>query len=144
MSDDFLFNGGVWGDILLEAKTSIDYSSFDFAGFRRYLKYVTFQAGLNGLFTLKTARQIVEGYTDPLVEGLTKTPIYAGGDVTSSPFLSIDQGATNPADNKIAMYSGQVDGGDEKSYLLTRTYAKWLDNTVITMRTLDYTSINKT
>lgn len=32
------------------------------------MKYVTIQAGLNGMFTRKTAQSIIEGYNDTLVQ----------------------------------------------------------------------------
>jgi hypothetical protein len=59
--------------------------------------------------------------------------------------LSLNKAPTNPSDNVIAFFSGQADSdSDEKSYLLTRLYQKWLNREHITIRKRNYTSIGKT
>ena len=40
---------------------------FSFDGFKKYLKYVTIQGGMFGIFTERTPRELIEGYTDPLI-----------------------------------------------------------------------------
>jgi hypothetical protein len=52
-------------------------------------------------------------------------PVYQGGDTTNSPFLSIDQSPTNPANNSMAFLSGE--GDEQYDYLFTRSYVKWLN-----------------
>lgn len=84
------------------------------------------------MFTEKTPRQIIEGYTDPLVASLTQMPVFAGGDITQDPFLSLTFSPTNPKDNKMAFLGGS--GSDKYDYLFTRLYAKWLDRTDVRIR----------
>jgi hypothetical protein len=97
---------------------------------------------LFGLFTEKTPKELIEGYTDPLVSALGAMPIYQGGDQLASPFLSIIFSPVNTPNNQIAFFMGT--GDEDYSYLLTRTYAKWLDKTNICIADKDYISISKT
>lgn len=126
MDENHLFNGQTWGNLLLPSPNNTDPSlnEFEQEAFKRYLKYVTFQAGLDGMFTVKTPKQIVEGYPDNLVYSLSQQPVYKGGDQTQDPVLSVDQGVTNPRDNEVAYLSGDTSQGnekdDDKSYLFTR------------------------
>jgi hypothetical protein len=104
-------------------------------GFKEYLRYVAMSYGLNGLFIYATPREFIEGYTDPLLETLSETPVYEGGDQTISPFMSLDAPPTHPKDNSIAFYTGEDD------YTLTRAYALWLDEDYITVYANDYESL---
>ena len=73
LDDDHLFNQQIWGNLLLPHRKRDDETSlkeFDKEPFKRYLKYVTFQAGLDGMFTVKTPKQVIEGYADNLVQSL--------------------------------------------------------------------------
>ena len=98
---------------------------------------------MHGIFTVQTPRRIIEGYNDTLIEDLIKTYIHKGGDQTNSMFLSLNKAPTNPSDNTIAFFSGQADSdSDEKSYLLTRLYQKWLNREHISIKRKDYASIN--
>ena len=45
-----------------------------------YLRYNTLNNGLGGLFTLRTPREYINGFTDPKLEMLNTTPVYMGGD----------------------------------------------------------------
>ena len=58
MDENHLFNGQIWGNLLLPSANNTDQSlnEFNQEAFKRYLKYVTFQAGLDGLFTVKTPK----------------------------------------------------------------------------------------
>ena len=69
-------------------------------------------------------------------------PIYQGGDITNSPFLSLDKSPTNAADNKIGFLIGSGDDSDD--YLLTRQYALWQNRKEITIKRKDYKNINST
>lgn len=131
----------MWGDLLLVLNKT-GQEEFNTEPFRMYLRYAAIQGGLFGLFTEKTPRQIIEGYVDPLVYSLTLLPVYTGGDATNSPFLSLTFGATNPPNNSIAFLQGS--GDDKHSYLLTRTYVKWLGQATVAMSKNDYTSLNVT
>jgi len=144
MDDDHLFNQETWGNLLLPkpVKTKDSLKEFNNPQFKRYLKYVAFQAGLNGLFTCKTPRQIIEGYEDPLVKQLAGAEVYLGGDQTQSPFLSSDKSPTNPSDNTVEFLSGDTPDSSAKSYLFTRQYVGWLGRENIVMRRQDYKTIN--
>lgn len=89
---DHMFNQETWGNLLLPNASTTDQSieEFNTIEFKRYLKYVAFQAGLNGMFTVKTPDQVVTGYEDTLVKTLAEMPVYKGGDQTQSPILSLD------------------------------------------------------
>ena len=63
-------------------------------------------------------------------------PVYQGGDQTTSPFLAIDMPPTHPVNNPIAFFTGEND------YLMTRTYALWLNSTEILVNANDYESIS--
>ena len=70
MDEDHLYNQEIWGDILLNTNKK-GQEEFNSDGFKRYLRYTTIQAGMFGLFTVRSPREIIEGYTDPLVLSLT-------------------------------------------------------------------------
>lgn len=141
MDTDHLLNGQMWGDLLLNVNRK-GQENFNTDGFKRYLKYATFQGGLFGILTEKTPRELIEGYIDPLVYSLTQQPVYMGGDVTNSPFLSIIFSPTNPLNNSMAFFQG--DGDEDYSYLLTRTYSKWMGQQQVYIKKKDYTSLNQT
>ena len=85
----------MWGDIMLGLQKP-SHANYESDSFIRYMKYTVIQTGLNGLVTTKTPKQIVEGYSDSLIENLVSLPVYKGGDQTQSPVLSINLSATNP------------------------------------------------
>jgi hypothetical protein len=68
---------------------------------------------------------------------LTQIPMYAGGDQTVDPFLSLMNSPTSPANNINAYFSGTDD------YLYTRGYAYWLGLDYISMLRKDYESLYK-
>ena len=80
---------------------------------------------------------MIEGYTDPLVATLNETPVYMGGDNTTSAFLSLSDPSTHPPDNQIAFFTG------EDEYEMTRTYGQWLGQEYIMMAGKEYTSITE-
>jgi hypothetical protein len=92
--------------------------------------------GLGGLFTFKTPRQYIEGFTDPLISVLNETPVYMGGDQTVSPFLSLDAPTTHPANNPISFMTGA------DNYALTRTMGLWLNEPNIRVAGKDYATLN--
>lgn len=106
------------------------------------MRYVTIQAGLGGIYTKKSPRQIIEGYNDTMIETLRAMPAYAGGDQTKDPLLAINKSATNPEGNVIGFFSGDTGkGSPDYSYLLTRQYAQWLGRNDITLKYKDYTDL---
>ena len=53
------------------------------------MKYVALNIGLGGLFTKRTSREIIEGYSDPvLTEIATTANIYKSSDPNLDPFIS--------------------------------------------------------
>ena len=80
---------------------------------------------------------MIEGYTDPLVATLNETPIYMGGDNTTSPILALNDPPTHPKDNTVAFFTGEDD------YTMTRTYGQWLGQEYIVMKGKQYTSLTK-
>jgi len=92
---------------------------------QNYFRFVTVNYGVTGMFTYKTPREMIEGYSDPIIEKLNATPVYQGGDQLTSPVLSLDNPPTHPVDNPISLFTG------EGNYLNTRRYGAWLDQDII-------------
>lgn len=88
----------------------------EFPGFDAYLRSVAINFGLSGVLTIRSPREIIEGYTDPLVAQLATMPIYMGGDATTSPILALNNPPTHPTNNTVAFFTGEED------YSMTRTY----------------------
>ena len=65
----------------------------------KYMKHVAINFGLSSLITQRSPREMIEGYIDPLIETLNETPVFMGGDNTTSPFLSLSKPPTLPNDN---------------------------------------------
>jgi len=128
-----LYNGKKFQDVLLYPKKIPSY----FPQMDGYLRSVAINFGLSGLITIRTPREMIEGYTDPLVAQLATMPIYMGGDATTSSFLALNNPPTHPTDNTVAFFTGQDD------YTMTRTYGKWLDQEYIKMKGKQYTSITQ-
>jgi len=80
---------------------------------------------------------MIEGYTDPLVATLNETPLYMGGDDTTSAFLALADPPTHPKNNTVAFFTG------EDEYEMTRAYGQWLGQDKIMMAGKEYTSINE-
>ena len=91
-----------------------------FPEFDSYLRFITVNFGLSGLLTYRTPREVIEGYTDPLVETINATPLYMGGDNTTSAFLALNNPPTHPTGNTVAFFTGEDD------YEMTRQYGQWL------------------
>jgi len=70
---------------------------------------LTLNFALGGLFTYKTPRQYIEGFTDANLEALYNTPIFMGGDKTNNPFLSLNMPPTRPQNNPISFFTGVDD-----------------------------------
>ena len=87
------------------------------------------------MFLYRSPREYIEGYTDPLIAGMAQIPLYAGGDISNSPIMTINSAPTGPPHNPIAFFEGTDD------YMYTRTYALWLNRTNISIKRKDYTDI---
>ena len=119
--------------LLYPEQVKTDYPNFP--DMQTYLRSVTVNFGLSGLLMYRTPRDVIEGYTDPLVATLAEIPIYMGGDATTSPFLAMNNPPTHPPNNTVAFFTGEDD------YEMTRVYGKWLDSEYITMASAEYTSL---
>ena len=106
-----------------------------FPAFNSYLRFVTINFGLEGLIMKLTPREMIEGYNDPLVETLNKTPLYMGGDNSTSAFLSLNDPPTHPKNNTVSFFTGEDD------YRMTRQYGQWLGQENILMKGKQYTSM---
>ena len=80
------------------------------------MRSIAINFGLSGVLTIRSPREMIEGYTDPLVAELATMPIYMGGDKTTSPVLALVNPPTHPTDNTVAFFTGQED------YTMTRRY----------------------
>lgn len=79
-----LFNGNINQDSILNN---------GFEGLKQYddySRYVTINFGLGGFFTKRSAKEMLEGYTDNSLLKVKQTPVYLGGDLTVDPFLSLN------------------------------------------------------
>ena len=137
-----LYNGKIFQDILMDFPTKApdggDWSNvWTTASFQSYLRYVTLNFGLTGMFTYRTPREMIEGYDDPLIMQLSETPVYQGGDQTTPPKLALDNPPTHPKDNPVSFFTG------EDNYKNTRRYASWLESDEIMIQYNTYESISK-
>ena len=102
------------------------------------MNHVAINFGLSGLLTQRSPREMIEGYFDPFIETLNETPVWMGGDKTTSSFLSLAKPPTLPNDNKVALFTG------ENNSKMTRTYGNWLNQEYIMLRDEEYVSISET
>ena len=131
-----LYNAKIYQDVFLNYDNAGWSNLWNTDGFHEYLRYVTVNFGLNGLYYYATPRDYIEGYTDPLLQTLADLPVYEGGDQCTSPFLAIDNPPTHPPNNPMAFFTGEDD------HSLTRTYGLWLNETTIKVNANDYYSIS--
>lgn len=132
-----LYNGKIFQDVWLNYMDENWSNLWTTENFKEYLRFITIEMGLTGMYTKKSPREMIEGYNDPLIETLYTMPVYMGGDQTTSPFLSLDVAPTHPANNRIAFFTGVDD------YKLTRTYGQWLEEDEILILGKDYKSLNE-
>lgn len=50
-----------------------------FKSTKGYFNFITLEDGLHGLFHLRSPREIIEGFKDPLLYEISQLPIYLGG-----------------------------------------------------------------
>ena len=104
-----LYNPKIYQDVFLNYNNTDWSNLWNTPGFLKYLKFITVNFGLNGLFMYATPRAYIEGYTDPLIYTLSQMPVYEGGDQTISPFLAIDSPPTHPPNCSMAFFTGEDD-----------------------------------
>jgi hypothetical protein len=86
-----------------------------------YQRYTSLNFGLGGFFTPLTPRQVIEGYYSPVLDAVSTTPVYMGGDITVNPWISADNMTpTKPANSMITFMTGTNDSCQ------TRQVASWL------------------
>ena len=108
-----------------------------FPNLDEYLRSITINFGLSGLLTVRSPKEMIDGYYDPLIETLNETPVWMGGDNTTSAFLSLANPPTHPTNNRVSFFTGQDD------YEMTRTYGQWLEQEYIMMKGKEYLSLNE-
>ena len=55
---------------------------------------------------MRTPREMIEGYTAPLIETLNSVELIKGGDKTVNPFMAFSSPPTRPSDNKVSLFTG--------------------------------------
>jgi len=101
-------------------------------GTPNYIKYVALNFGLGGMFTYRSPRTFIEGYTDPVLSNLASSPIFWGGDGTVNPWIQVDPNNSTSLNNSVSYYSGDGNG------LLTRTFNAWYNSSQITVPGMMY------
>jgi len=139
-SPDGIYNLRKLGDIVLDKMNEEDTANLPFGGktMQQYVRFIMIQQGLGGLFVNRSPRELIEGYTDPIVSVLSQKPVWQGGDVTTPPFLSINNPPTNIKNNKVTLFTGVND------YKFTRRYALWANVPFANIQKPQYTSIYDT
>ena len=61
----------ILGDILLDVKAKYP-TIFTTPTMQRYIRFVTIEGAMGGMFVYRTPKEFIEGYTDPIVEILSK------------------------------------------------------------------------
>ena len=75
--------------------------------FKSYLQFVTLNYGLEGLFSKRTPREMLEGFIDPLQTRMYNTPVYIiGGDQIHSTNISIANMTMSSYDNSVSFFTG--------------------------------------
>lgn len=85
-----LFHNKVLQDILLDVYNPDWSNVFTAPNSQYYVRYTGLNFGLGGFFTEMTPRQVIEGYTDPILAKFQALPIYAFGDMTLNTWISAD------------------------------------------------------
>ena len=89
---------------------------------------------MGGLFSHRTAREYIEGYTDPTLVKMSKNPFYIGGtqgmNQTSLAFMPDEH-------TPLGFYTGKDD------YLLTKTYSSYHGSQYITIPSKEYVSLHE-
>ena len=123
-TDKDIFSHYLWSTLLqnqYDNKVEVDdkYKLFNTDQFKSYMRYTTKQAGLGGLFTTRPPKQIIEGYTDHVLDRIVSAPMYQEGDNTISSFVTLQRRVDK---NELSFFIGGNNGND---YLKTRQLIKW-------------------
>ncbi len=89
---------------------------FDGDIWRDYLRYITIEIALGGMFVTHTPKEILRGYKEPLITKIKNTPVYAGGDPTQNDVLALIE---DFSDSNLAFFTGTDD------YKLVKSYAEY-------------------
>ena len=80
-NDSGLYNPKIFQSVLLGYDEEDWSNIWNTADFKSYLKFVTLNYGLSGLFIKIQPWRLIEGYEDPLITKFYNTPVYVfGGD----------------------------------------------------------------
>lgn len=100
-----------------------DQNSWDI--YTPYVRYLTLNLGLGGLYKKTTPRALIEGYTDSMLRKVQQTPVYMLGNAAISTWVSADKpDATNPSWIPVTFNTGASD------YTQTRQISSWMDTYV--------------
>lgn len=102
----------------------------------KFIRYISLEEGLKGLFVLRTPKEVLEGYIDPLFYEISQKPIYDGGNQTFNVYQSYKSPPQAPKQVNVAFFTG-TDG----DYLSIKKYANWLGNDAISVKKKVYTTI---
>eukprot|EP00347_Sterkiella_histriomuscorum_P005750 403355411 len=118
---DRLFNNQIIGNIIEKKKVDTYSDVFN-----------TDQMG-------RTPKQMMEGYTDPLIYEQNQIPIYEGGNQLLEPHVSFKDPVHAPKIANVSLFTG---AGDD--YLFVKKYARWLGNENITVSNKYYANVWET
>jgi hypothetical protein len=120
-----LYNPKIQQDLWLNVTYPSFYNVFVSPNTNFYQRYIALNFGLGGFFAPLTPRQVIEGYTDSMLEMVKSTPVYMGGDMAIDSWISADKSAaTNPNDIPVVFNTGESD------YTLTRQITAWFSDHV--------------
>lgn len=122
VSSGAMYNGLFMGNILLDKKSTGQLALFTTPQFKKYMKYLTIEEGMGGLFVQKTVKEYIEGYEDSIIKLASMSTIEQGGDPTLSPMMSIINSPTSPVNSTDCFFVG------DDVHSLTRQYCLWLNN----------------
>jgi hypothetical protein len=101
MNTSRLFNLKVIQDILLNFDPT---NPFNNDQTRRYIQFITLEQGFYGMFYYMTPRETIEGYDDPLILALSRTPVYLAGDATNPIKMGLNLDPLVPPNNNVALF----------------------------------------
>ncbi|CDW73912.1 scavenger receptor class member 2 [Stylonychia lemnae] len=136
MKKDGLFCKQIIANILISQQTTTYSNAFNTDQFRKFLRYITLEEGLKGLYVLRTPNETIGGYIDPLFYQYNQIPVYMGGNQTHSTEQSYKSPRQAPSRGSVAFFTG-ADG----DYLEVKKYARWQNHDDIVVIRKSYDTI---
>lgn len=122
VSSGQMYNGKFMGDVLLKQNSTGKLTEFNTPQFLKYIKYLTIEEGMGGLFIEKKVKDYIEGYEDKIIKLASMSTIEQGGDPSLIPIMSINNSPTSPVNSTDCFFVGD----DVPS--IARQYCLWLNN----------------